>query len=148
MEHLPFRKRILVVEDETPILRILQRYLESAGFEVHGETRGAQAIRYAAAHKPDLVILDLRLPDVHGIQVCERLRMRYQLWMMPIMMLTALDSTQDREQGLAAGADAYLTKPFELPALLPVIESLLGKIDPSVAPPPPDPILEEPPDSE
>ena len=143
---LSFRKRILVVEDEVPILRILQRYLESAGFEVHGETRGAQAIRYAVADKPDLVILDLRLPDVHGVQVCERLRMRYQSWMMPIMMLTALDSTQDREQGLAAGADAYITKPFELPALLPVIELLLGKIDPSVPPPPPESVPEEPQD--
>ena len=139
-------KRILVVEDEEPILRILQHYLESVGFDVHGETRGTQAVHYASTHKPDLVILDLRLPDAHGFQVCERLRTLYQSWVVPIMMLTAMDSSQDRANGLAAGADAYLTKPFELPALLPVIEGLLGKIDPSIPPPPPDATFECPPD--
>lgn len=140
-------KRILVVEDDEPIVRLLERYLTSVGFAVHSETRGARALRYAAANKPDLVILDLRLPDVDGMEVCERLRALYQSWMVPIMMLTGLDSSQDRARGLSSGADAYVTKPFEPAALLSVIETLLGKIDPNAPAPPPDPELELPPDS-
>jgi DNA-binding response OmpR family regulator len=143
----PPRKRILVVEDDEPIARLLERYLTSAGFDVHSESRGTQALRYAAANKPDLVILDLRLPDVDGMEVCERLRMLYHSWMVPIMMLTGLDSSQDLARGLSSGADAYVTKPFEPAALLPVIENLLSKIDPEAPPPPPDPELEPPPDS-
>lgn len=141
------RKRILLVEDDEPIARLLEQYLTSAGFDVHSETLGTQALRYAAAHKPDLVILDLQLPDVDGMEVCERLRMLYQSWLVPIMMLTGLDSSQDRARGLSSGADAYITKPFEPPALLPVIDTLLGKIDPEAPAPPPDPEREIPPDS-
>ena len=139
-------KRILVVEDDEPVVRLLERYLTSAGFDVHSETRGIRALRYATAHKPDLVILDLRLPDVDGMKVCERLRMLYQSWMVPIMILTGLDSSQDRARGLSSGADAYVTKPFEPSALLPVIDTLLGKIAPETPTPPPDPELETPPD--
>lgn len=141
------RKRILLVEDEEPIARLLDHYLTSVGFDVHSETTGGQALRYAAANKPDLVILDLRLPDVDGMEVCERLRTLYQSWMVPIMMLTGLDSSRDRARGLSSGADAYVTKPFEPPALLSVIDTLLSKIDPNAPPPPPDPELELPPDS-
>lgn len=139
-------KRILVVDDDEPIVRLLERYLTSAGFDIHSETRGVRALRYAVANKPDLVILDLRLPDVHGLEVCERLRTLYQSWMVPIMMLTGMDSSQDRERGLSSGANAYVTKPFEPAALLSVIETLLSKIDPEAPAPPPDPELEVPPD--
>jgi two-component system response regulator BaeR len=124
------RRHILVVEDEPAIARILASYLEDEGYDVHSELTGSGAMAYAAEHQPDLVILDLRLPDVHGYEVCKELRKRYAAWTVPIMMLTALDSPLDRLRGLAYGADAYLTKPFEPPALLPTIEFLLSKIEP------------------
>ena len=123
------RQRILVVEDEEPIARLLKRYLESVGFDVHNEASGAEALSYAAEHRPDLVILDLRLPDVHGYEVCKGLRRLYDSWVVPIMMLTGMDTPLDKLRGFAHGADAYLTKPFEPPALLPTIAFLLGKTE-------------------
>ena len=123
------RQRILVVEDEEPIARLLQRYLESVGFDVHREGSGAAALGYAAEHRPDLVILDLRLPDVHGYDVCKGLRRLYHAWVVPIMMLTGMDTPLDKLRGFSYGADAYLTKPFEPPALLPTIELLLGRTE-------------------
>ena len=75
------------------------------------------------------MILDLRLPDVHGYEVCDELRRLYRPWAMPIMILTAMDSSFDKARGYAHGADAYLTKPFDPPALLPTISQLLNKVD-------------------
>ena len=121
------RHRILVIEDEEAIARLLTRYLTAAGFEVHSESRGAEAVKCAKDQKPDLVILDLRLPDLDGHDVCKALRELYPPWDLPILMLTTLDSPGDRLRGLDCGADAYLTKPFEPPALLPTIALLLGK---------------------
>ena len=123
------RQRILVVEDEEAIARLLKSYLESVGFDVHSETSGAEALSYAAEHRPDLVILDLRLPDIDGYEVCKGLRRLYESWVVPIMMLTGLDTPLDKLRGFGLGADAYLTKPFEPPALLPTIEFLLGKTE-------------------
>ncbi len=122
------RRRILIVEDEEKILRLLQTYLESVGFEVHGETHGAKAISYVAEHKPDLVILDLRLPDMGGVEVCQEIRAHYPSWEMPIMMLSAMDTGADQARGLEHGADAYVTKPFEPPQLLAIVTSLLNKV--------------------
>ena len=126
------RPNILVVEDDIKIAKLLRLYLESAGYKVHSELQGGPALRYATRHRPDLVILDLRLPDLNGYEVCRRLRERYPSWALPILMLTGMDTTVDRANGMSSGADAYVTKPFEPPQLLPMITTLLGKIDPIV----------------
>jgi len=124
------RQQILLVEDETKISDVLADYLESVGFSVHSETHGAEAIKFAATHQPDLVILDLQLPDIHGYEVCKVLRQQYHSWVLPILMLTGMDAPMDQLRGYAHGADAYVTKPLEPPELLPTIELLLGKTDP------------------
>jgi len=123
------RQQILLVEDEEQIAQLLRGYLESVGFEVHSETRGAEAIKFAAEHRPDLVILDLQLPDIHGYDVCKELRKQYHSWTLPILMLTGMDAPMDQLRGYAHGADAYVTKPFEPPELLPTIALLLGKTE-------------------
>jgi len=128
MESFPHRQ-ILLVEDEERIAGLLKDYLESVGFEVHSETRGAEALKFAATHRPDLVILDLQLPDIHGYDVCKELRKQYHSWTLPILMLTGMDAPMDQLRGYAHGADAYMTKPFEPPDLLPTIALLLGKTD-------------------
>lgn len=125
MEHQS--ARILIVEDEEAIANLLKQYLDKEGFDVHVEWCGASALTYAAEHRPDLVILDLQLPDLHGYEVCKALRALYHAWTLPIIMLTGMDAPLDRLRGYAYGADAYLTKPFEPPALLPMITLLLGK---------------------
>ena len=121
------RRRILVVEDEVGIGRLLTAYLESVGFEAHHETHGESALRYVTECRPDLVILDLQLPDIHGYAVCQELRRLYHAWALPIMMLTGMDAGMDKLRGFACGADAYLTKPFEPPELLPTVMRLLDQ---------------------
>ena len=121
------RKQILVVEDEEKIARLLTEHLESVGYEVHAETHGHTALAYAAEHQPDLTILDLRLPDISGYEVCKELRKLYHPWIVPILMVTALDKPVDQLRGFACGGDAYLTKPFELTELLDTVSLLLGE---------------------
>lgn len=120
-------QQILLVEDDDAIARMLSGYLEGAGFDVHRESHGVDAVKFAVAHRPDLVILDLQLPDIHGYEVCKSLREHYHSWSMPILMLTGMDAPLDQLRGYAHGADAYMTKPFEPPELLPTIALLLGK---------------------
>ena len=121
------RQRVLVVEDEPRIARILREYLEASGLEVHTEDTGEAALEWAQAHRPNLVILDLMLPDVNGFEVCERLREQFSREAMPVLMLTALAGPGDRDQGYAVGANAYIAKPFEPGALMPIVEQLLAQ---------------------
>ena len=116
---------ILVVEDERAAAQLLKLNLESAGFGIHAENTGEAAVRYAADHQPDLAILDLKLPDISGYEVCRKLRKMYPE--LPTLMLTGLSEPVDQLRGFAYGADAYLTKPFELKELLKIISALMGK---------------------
>ncbi|MBI3332966.1 MAG: response regulator [Candidatus Omnitrophica bacterium] len=119
------RKRILVVEDEEALAELLRIDLRRDGFEVHTESLGTTAITYAAEHPIDLVILDLKLPDINGLQVCKQLRRIYGPWMLPVVMLTALKEPIDQLKGFAHGADAYLTKPYDPKELKSAISLLL-----------------------
>jgi len=121
------QKQILVVEDEEKVATLLASRLESAGYDVRTEAFGEAALRYAASHRPDLVILDLKLPDIHGYQVCQELRKLYHFWAVPILMLSGLTEPIDSLRGFAYGADAYLTKPFEFSELLEIVAQLLGE---------------------
>ena len=122
-----FRGKILVVEDEEKIARLLMLRLESAGYSVHTEARGRAALSYVAEYPPDLVILDLKLPDMGGYDVCKELRHLSRHWVIPVLMLTGMTQPIDQLRGFANGADAYLTKPFELPKVLETIAQLLGE---------------------
>ena len=124
--HTEFRRKILVVEDEEKLARLLEQELTSAGYDVHVELRGQAALQHAVERQPDLVILDLRLPDLSGYQVCKELRRLYSSWSVPVLMLTAMDMPIDQLRGFATGADAYLVKPFDFQDLLETVALLLG----------------------
>jgi DNA-binding response OmpR family regulator len=108
-------QRILVVEDEAEIAGYLRRGLVYEGYAVEVATNGAEALAAARERPPDLVILDLGLPDIDGLDVARRLRAGPSV---PILMLTARDAVPDRVAGLEGGADDYLTKPFAFEELL------------------------------
>ena len=126
MMRAELRRKILVVEDEEKLARLLEQELTSAGYDVHVELRGQAALQHAAERQPDLVILDLRLPDLSGYQVCKELRRLYSSWAVPVLMLTAMDMPIDQLRGFATGADAYMVKPFEFQDLLETVALLLG----------------------
>ena len=126
MENAP-RQRILLVEDDEAMVRLLRSVLEMSGYDVSVVRCGATALTCATDSQPSLVILDVGLPDMNGYEVSRRLRHSFNPWAMPILMLTGLDKPADQLRGFASGADAYLTKPFDLPELLSTIALLLGQ---------------------
>ena len=115
---------VLVVEDEVKIRELLRSYLERAGLDVVTTGSGAEAITLAARAEPDLIILDLRLPDVPGEDVAREVR---RSGAMPILMLTAKSSQQDRIHGLEIGADDYVTKPFSPRELVLRVQAILRR---------------------
>jgi len=117
-------ERILIIEDDPAILKLLQRGLAYEGYLVDIATDGRSGLNLSRDHHPDLVILDWMLPGMDGLEVCRRLRIGGSL---PILMLTAKDTIQDRVQGLDAGADDYMVKPFNLDELLARIRALLRR---------------------
>ena len=120
--------RVLVVEDDEEIADVLRRSLRSEGYEVRTSGDGVEALDAAAGFVPDLVVLDLGLPRMDGVEVCRRLREDGDD--VPILMLTARVETEDRVDGLDSGADDYLTKPFERQELLARIRALLRRRPP------------------
>ena len=119
--------RVLVVEDDEEIAQVLQRSLRLDGYEVRLAADGEAALDTAAAYHPDLVILDLGLPRLDGMEVARRLRAADDV---PILMLTARDALESRVEGLDAGADDYLVKPFERQELLARLRALLRRRPP------------------
>jgi two-component system alkaline phosphatase synthesis response regulator PhoP len=115
---------ILLVDDEQHIIELAQMYLEREGFSVRSAGDGERALALIAADKPDLVVLDLMLPQVDGWEVCRRVRAESDL---PIVMLTARDEAIDKIVGLELGADAYLTKPFNPRELVAWIKAVLRR---------------------
>ncbi len=116
--------RILVIEDDHHIAQLLRVYLEREGFETHVARDGREGLRLYGEIDPDLVILDLMLPGLHGRDVCRAIRMRSPT---PILMLTALDDERDVVDGLDLGADDYITKPFKPPVLMARVRSALRR---------------------
>ncbi|MEZ0397075.1 MAG: response regulator transcription factor [Anaerolineales bacterium] len=117
-------ERILIIEDDPAILKVLQRGLAYEGYAVDIATDGRAGLNMARDRRPDLVILDWLLPGLDGLEVCRRLRSSGNL---PILMLTAKDTVQDRVEGLDAGADDYLVKPFNLDELTARVRALLRR---------------------
>ena len=119
-------KTVLVVDDERPIVQIAKDYLEHAGFAVIAAHDGAVALEIVRARRPDLVVLDLGLPRLDGIEVARQLRRESTI---PIIMLTARVEESDRLLGLEIGADDYITKPFSPRELVARVKTVLRRVD-------------------
>ena len=117
--------RILVVDDEPNILDVLTMALRFQGFEVETAATGEQALAAAASFKPQLMVLDIMLPDMEGFEVARRLGA--QRAQVPIVFLTARDATEDKIRGLSIGGDDYVTKPFSLEELIARIRTVLRR---------------------
>jgi DNA-binding response OmpR family regulator len=116
--------RVLVVDDDETVRDVVRRYLEVAGFTVDQAGDGAEGLAQFAAHEPDLVVLDVMMPGINGLEVCKRLR---QVSQVPIVMLTALGEEENRIAGLQLGADDYVTKPFSPKELALRVASVLRR---------------------
>ena len=120
------KKKILVVDDEPDIVNMLKMRLEASGYEVIIAGDGNTAYNKAKSDSPDLIILDLMLPNMDGYQVCGLLKKDTRYAKIPIIIFTARAQKSDQDLGLEVGANAYITKPFEAKELLEKIKSLLG----------------------
>ncbi|MPZ85382.1 MAG: response regulator [Actinophytocola sp.] len=126
--------RVLVVDDDLTVRDVVRRYLELAGHQVALADNGEDALAWIARHEPDLVVLDLMLPGIDGLEVCRRLRRTSAV---PVVMLTALGEEENRIAGLQLGADDYVTKPFSPRELALRVSSVLrraGAAAPTPAP--------------
>jgi two-component system alkaline phosphatase synthesis response regulator PhoP len=122
-------KKILIIEDERDILQLVKLYLEKEGFRTVTASTGAEGLNCAKQSKPDLIVLDLMLPEIDGLEVCKRLRSAPETAMLPIIMLTAKAEESDQVIGLELGADDYVTKPFSPKALVARVKALFRRTD-------------------
>lgn len=121
---MPSRPHALVVDDEPPLVRLVSAYLEREGFAVSTAADGEEAIRLAEERRPDVVVLDLMLPGIDGIEVCRRIRAFSDAY---IVMLSARAEEMDKIVGLSTGADDYVTKPFSPGELVARIRAMLRR---------------------
>jgi two-component system phosphate regulon response regulator PhoB len=121
------RSRILAVDDEPDLLELVRMGLDAAGYEVETATTGAAALERLRAAPPDLVLLDLMLPDLSGTELCKRIRADARLAELPVIMLTAKGEEVDRVVGFELGADDYVTKPFSPRELALRVRAVLGR---------------------
>jgi DNA-binding response OmpR family regulator len=119
---------ILVADDEVPIVELVRFTLEDDHIRVVGAFDGVTALEMASAMRPELALLDVKMPHLSGLEVCRRLREVPECAHMRIVMLSAAAQAEDRARGLAAGADEYLTKPFSPLALLTLVRSLVPEV--------------------
>jgi DNA-binding response OmpR family regulator len=130
-------KRILVADDEIRVVAVIKKRLESVGYDVITAYEGYEALKKARAERPDLIVLDLIMPNLNGYQVCAMLKRDDEYKHIPILMLTARSQEKDIEEGMRSGADYYMTKPFEHEMLLAQISALLAKAEPAAEAPGP-----------
>ncbi len=116
------KTKVLIVDDEPNVVRVLDYVLEAQGYEVISADNGAKALKKAVTERPDLIILDIILPDMSGFEVCRELRTRHID--VPILMLTGRKSVDDRVRGLDTGADDYVPKPFDFDEFLARVRAL------------------------
>ena len=119
------RNKILIVEDEESLLKLESILLTSKGYDVAGVMDGRSALEYVAATPPDLVLLDVMLPEIDGFEVCSRLKSNPATARIPVVLLTAKKNGQDFQRGRDASADAYITKPFKSVKVIETIQNLL-----------------------
>lgn len=121
------KKEILVVEDEIELARLLRLHLEDAGYEVTLAQDGTRGLELATGRRFDCIVLDLMLPGVDGLDICQQVRRQSDTT--PILMLTARSSEGDRVLGLEVGADDYLTKPFSVRELVARVKAILRRVE-------------------
>ncbi len=126
----PWVACVLVVDDDPEIVGLLRRGLSYNGYRVETATNGKEALERAVAHEPDLVVLDIMMPGMDGLEVSRRLRAGGRV---PILLLTAKGTVEDRVAGLECGADDYLVKPFALDELLARVRALIRRARPSAS---------------
>ncbi|GEO97330.1 response regulator transcription factor [Kocuria turfanensis] len=126
--------RVLVVDDEKPLAQMVATYLTRAGYDAAAVHTGPDAVEAARAQAPEVVVLDLGLPGLDGIEVCRRLRAFSECY---VLMLTARGDEEDKLAGLAAGADDYITKPFSVRELVARVQAVLRRPRTTVVPPQP-----------
>ena len=121
---------ILIIEDDEKIADVVRMYLEQEGYRVIHETTGEKGLARLEERPPSMLVLDIALPGIDGIEVCRRLRAKGNL---PVLMLTARDSEVDKVLGLEMGADDYLTKPFSPRELVARVKAILRRVEPGPA---------------
>jgi DNA-binding response OmpR family regulator len=121
------KQRILVVDDEPEAVELVEFNLKQAGYAVSTAADGAEALKKARAQTPDLIVLDVMLPEMNGFEICKSLRLEPATAKMPIIMLTAKAAEIDRVLGLELGADDYITKPFSTRELLLRVKKILAR---------------------
>jgi two-component system phosphate regulon response regulator PhoB len=121
-------ERVLIVDDDPDILKLVSYNLSHAGYEVQTATTGRKALELIQQHPPDLIVLDLMLPDVDGMEVCRSLRQQAPSRRIPIVMLTARGEEIDRVVGFELGADDYVAKPFSPRELVLRVKSILRRV--------------------
>lgn len=127
----------LVVDDESNILRFIRANLRASGYEVYSAITGTEALEQFEASKPNVIVLDIMLPEVDGFEVCRRIR---NVSDVPIIMITAKDDIQDAVEGLNAGADDYITKPFAVEELLARLNAVMRRVKSNISQTPSDKI--------
>ena len=127
-------KKVLIVEDETDLVKLLKYNLEKEGFKVNYATDGTVALAEARRDPPDLVILDLMLPGLDGLEVCRQLRRNEKFVRTPVLILSARSEEADRVVGLELGADDYVTKPFSTREVIACVRALLRRNEPAAPP--------------
>ena len=120
-------KKILVVDDEKHIVRLVQVNLQKEGYEVIGAGNGREALERVAAEKPDLIVLDVMMPEMDGYETARAIRQMDRFRTLPIIALTAKAMAGDREKCLEAGASDYITKPVDIDRLLAMMSQWLGR---------------------
>ncbi len=121
------KQRILIVDDDIDLCNMLSRYLTFKGFEPHCAYDGADALEKVHENKYDLIILDIMMPKIDGYEVCQRLKIQREYNAIPILMLSAKSTEEDKITGLKTGADSYISKPFEIADLLTSIRNTIEK---------------------
>ncbi len=120
------QKKILIVDDEPDVVKLVSARLQSAGYEVISAYDGDEGLAKARQEKPDLIILDLMLPQINGYEICRLLKFDIKYKHIPIVIFTARAQDSDKHMGKEVGADAYIIKPFEPKVLMDKIKELLG----------------------
>lgn len=121
------KQKILIVEDEESLLKLESILLTSKGYQVEGVATGTAALTAIEADPPDLVLLDIMLPEMDGFEVCQRIKQNPQTRHIPVIMLTAKKTREDMSRGEKVGADWYITKPFKSAMVIETIQRFLAR---------------------
>lgn len=121
------QKKILIVEDEESLLKLESILLSTKGYLVQGATTGLAALEAVSTEAPDLILLDIMLPEMDGFEVCTRLKGNAETKHIPVILLTARKNPEDMARGKEVGAEEYITKPFKSAMVMATIEKLLDQ---------------------